>query len=435
MSDAADNKVLTFFKDKSETKLDTFDLFDRVINVRLDAVTQNGRHEVIVLRSDWEPVHEYYSGVDTVRFRKCVHKPSISFKYKQVARSTSIDVNLYVSNFVLFTADGNMLTAFSAREYKVERMTVVMGYFGQTARNEPASWGDYIDITPQPGMDMIVCDTITGVFTPKLPPDLTLQITAACANSLAVPKGQDEMLSFDELVGSGALTEVKSGEGGVLGLIEDNVLKYYNPKTWNENPTGFSQVALNESARYKVSATERVRKMEFQPLTDADGNSVMPLFKDNMGAGLTVGQALTYVLGMAGITDVQFKLTTDGIFLYTRGDLDDPDNVADAFQDVYKESALERYYGGMLPAVSSIEVNVTATVVCPFFAFIGPFQRFKFENRYAVGSQVSYWVRGGEEDKAKNTYYALSVEVSFSTVDDDNEMQMFCTVEGAKEEE
>ena len=435
MSDAADNKVLTFFKNKSETKLDTFDLFDRVINVRLDAVTQNGRHETIVLRSDWEPVHEYWSGVDTVRFRKCVHKPSISFKYKQVARSTSIDVNLYVSNFVLFTVDGNMLTAFSAREYKVERMTVVMGYFGQTARNEPASWGDYIDITPQPGMDMIVCDTITGVFTPKLPPDLTLQITAACANLLAAPKGQDELLSFDELVSSGALTEVKSGEGGVLGLIEDNVLKYYNPKTFSGNPTGFSQVVLSESARYKVSATERVRKMEFQPLTDADGNSVMPLFKDNKGAGLTVGQALTYVLGIAGITDVLFKLMTDGIFLYTRGDLDDPDNVADAFQDMYKESVFEKDYGGMLPAVSSIEVNVTATVVCPFFAFIGPFQRFKFENRYAVGSQVSYWVRGGEEDKAKNTYYALSVEISFSTVDDDNEMQMFCTVEGTKEEE
>lgn len=430
MSDAADNKVTTFFKDRSETKLSTFDLFDRVINVRLDAVTGDGRRETIIIRSDWEPVHSYSGGADTVRFRKCVHKPSISFKYKQVARGVGIDVNLYVSNFVLFTADGNMLTAFSASDYKVERMQVVLGYFGQTARSEPTSWDEFMDITPQPGMDMITCDTITGVFTPKLPPDLTLQIVAACANTLAVPKGQDDTLSFDELVSSGALTEVPSGEGGLLGFIEDNVLKHYNPKTWSENPTGFSPVELNASARYRVLATERVRSMEFQPLTDADGNSVMPLVKDDLGAGLTVGQALTYVLGMAGVTDIMFKLTTEGIFFYTRGDLNDPDKAADAFQDFYKESVLEKDYGGMLPAVNSIEVNVTATIVCPFFAFIGPFQRFKFENRYAVGSQVSYWVRNGEEDRKKNTYYALSVEISFSTVDDDNEMQLFCTIEG-----
>jgi len=435
MSDAAGGEIYTFLKDTGDTRLGQYDLFDRVINIRLDALNKNGTRETIILRSDWEPVHEAWSGADTVRFRKCVHKPSISLKYKQVARSSFVGVNLYVSNFVLFTADGNMLTAFSSDEYSVEQMQVVLGYFGQAADGEPTSWDEFMDITPRAGMDMLVCDTITAVFTSKLPPDLTLQITAACANMLAVPDGQDETLSFDELVSSGALAEVKSGEGGVLGLIEDSVLAYYNPKEWSGNPTGYTATGLVESARYKVSATERVRKMAFQPLTDASGNSVMPLFKDAVLPGMTVGQALTYTLDMLGLTDVQFKIVSDRIFFYMRSDLDDPDNAVGAFQDVYKDSVLETHYDGMLPAVYSIEVNATATIVCPFFAFIGPFQQFKFKNRYAVGSQVSYWLGGGDEYGGKDTFYALSVELSFSTVDEDNEMQLFCIVEGTEEHE
>lgn len=409
---------VTFMKDKSETSLGAFDLFDRVINVRLKAVTASGKEETIVIRSDWEPVQESWSGVETVRFRKCVHKPSITFKSRQVTRDVDVSVSLSISNFVMFTSDGTMLTSFSNNDYKVTYLEVTLGYFGQCRQSPPASWAEFMDITPLPGMDMKTCDTILAIYTPKLPPDLTLQIEAACANVLAVPAGEDSVefsgRSFDELQQSGWLREAETGSGAVADAVRSYVLDYYQPKG-----TGLT---------YKLYATDRVLDMALDTYTDADGNDVPMLLADYKCEGLTIRQALTRFFEELGLTGMQFKLLDAGkVFLYMWEDLDDPDMLADSFQELYKESALEKFYDGKLPAVESIVINETATIVCPFFAFIGPFQRFKFENRYSISSMVKYWA--GSASQKTDTFYAISVDVAFSTTDNLNEVQLFCTIQ------
>ena len=51
----------------------------------------------------------------------------------------------------------------------------------------------------------------------------------------------------------------------------------------------------------------------------------------------------------------------------------------------------KKLYDNKLPAVYNINIDSVATIVCPFFTFIEPFQYIEFESRYALTSLVSYF--------------------------------------------
>ena len=131
------------------------------------------------------------------------------------------------------------------------------------------------------------------------------------------------------------------------------------------------------------------------------------------------------VLGMQDfcITDIP---SNGNLFLYHK---DEVKNVLEMtkgteLEKVYKDDTVSLYWQDKLPAVYNITTDALCTVVCPFFFFINPFQKFYFKSRYALGGLVSYYANfNATEDE----FYALWQTVSFATVEDINECTIVCT--------
>lgn len=83
-----------------------------------------------------------------------------------------------------------------------------------------------------------------------------------------------------------------------------------------------------------------------------------------------------------------------------------------------------------LPAVYSMTLDRgLCTIVCPFYRFLVPFQKFYFASRYATGSIVDYFVGMADADLE---FTAISMTVTFATVEEANEMQITCLAKESK---
>ena len=141
--------------------------------------------------------------------------------------------------------------------------------------------------------------------------------------------------------------------------------------------------------------------------------------------GWTVGQTVARIMSyMDKELDYTFSLDGD-ILIYTPTEMQDAEGLTKAFhsQNLYKNTVLanSKLYNGRLPAVYNINIDAVATIVCPFFTFIQPFQYVEFASRYALTSVVTYFA------SYKPTIYrflVISATISFATVDDVNEVQI-----------
>ena len=90
---------------------------------------------------------------------------------------------------------------------------------------------------------------------------------------------------------------------------------------------------------------------------------------------------------------------------------------------MYDRSVLkdEDLYNNALPAVYNINVDAVATIVCPFFTFIEPFQYVEFASRYALTSVVSYYA---SYKPTINRFLVINATISFATEEAINEVQM-----------
>lgn len=77
-----------------------------------------------------------------------------------------------------------------------------------------------------------------------------------------------------------------------------------------------------------------------------------------------------------------------------------------------------------LPAIYSMALdNAMCTIVCPFYRFLIPFQKFYFSSRYATGSLVDYFLGMMDSDLE---FTSINQTVTFATVEDINEMSIVC---------
>lgn len=179
-----------------------YDIFDRVINVKLTTGVPKGEGGIIqkmdtyVIRSDYEMYNPKIwdrvadgtlSTSSGWAVRKCVHKPSIKVQYKQVAEGTAIQIDIFISNFFMLTKDGRTLLQFNADDYPLQEVEVQMGYFGQFSKpfreaDRLPTLAELYEMKAPEHVQTLIC-TVEYVQTDKLPPDSTLHIHGFVANS------------------------------------------------------------------------------------------------------------------------------------------------------------------------------------------------------------------------------------------------------------
>ena len=83
-----------------------------------------------------------------------------------------------------------------------------------------------------------------------------------------------------------------------------------------------------------------------------------------------------------------------------------------------------------IPAVNNIAYDkALCTIVCPFFYFLTPFQKFYFASRYAVSSMVAYYL---DQENKEMEFTMIWQTVSFATVENINDVQICCVPTEAK---
>lgn len=111
------------------------------------------------------------------------------------------------------------------------------------------------------------------------------------------------------------------------------------------------------------------------------------------------------------------------MIVYTHKESKDTEALNKSFIEagVYKDTVFDKVYNNELPAVYNINIDALATITCPFFTFLEPFQEIKFASRYALTSLVDYFA-----SYAPNIYrfFVIKTSISFATEEALNEVQI-----------
>lgn len=448
--------------EKNKVKLSKDDIFDRIINLKLTIATEQSskyvKYDDYYIRSDYEIVYPDVAmsrvfrmgNIETSRYfiRKCQMKPSIKINYKKVSKDASVEIDVYVSNFYMIDSSGKQLINFSAEDFSLEKVEIMMGYWGQF-KNMPhanakllASQFESAKIYPLYGVKSIVIDKVEYVTIDKLSPDATLKIHGWVGfNPVAKPIQDISTDTFIAITASGDIENVSSSLGtqSALGKIFfDNVTRRFlkagvKEKTDIAVPVN-GRLTSVQAKKYGVNvylssgaAKLSVDKIQ-QKARDSEGNAVDKKVYFNSGdspenAVINIRESL----GLSGM--IEYTTTTSGDFLIFT--TDEASNVAGLKKkflttagDYSASSPVVRTYDGELPAIYNMSfTNGLVVIQAPFFYFVEPFEEIKFEQRYARTSLVTYFA--GTLAK-KNTYTVTSQTVSFATVDDINEMTLTC---------
>lgn len=459
-----------FISDENKVKLQAGDLFDRVINLKFHCQDKaTGNSEVFVLRSDYELVYlnqDYTSdykvdnGNRKFIVRKCTYKPSIKVQCKMVTSNVGTSIGITVSNFFMLTQDGKHIRSFNESKYVITAIEIVMGYWGQLKDslnpNEISSeklLRDYFDIKAINGADKI---SITNgkpiiVTTEKLPPDSAIHIKGFVADiyssPVAITKVATPVDALEKPVASSGtdletlLFEQITRRYASGHKIYAEVDKAVNRKLKTQPPVGAKgsftvngvevtadengQMSEEDAKKYgvKVYLSDEAKKVQLEQLTDGKGDK-----KDRklyFESGWTIGQTITRVMSyMDTSLDYTFSLEGD-VIIYTPLEMQDVEKLTKACEEqgMYKETVLsnKKLYNGRLPAVYNINIDAVATITCPFFTFIEPFQYVEFASRYALTSLVSYYA---SYNPTIYRFLVINASISFATVDDINEVQI-----------
>jgi hypothetical protein len=458
-----------FISDENKVNLQAGDLFDRIINLKFHCQDKaTGNTEVFVLRSDYELVYlnqdftsDYKVNNGSRRFivRKCTYKPSIKVQCKMVTSNVGTSIGITVSNFFMLTQDGKHIRSFNESKYVITAIEIVMGYWGQLKDslnpdeiNSEKLLQDYFDIKAVKGADKI---SITNgkpiiVTTDKLPPDSAIHIKGFVADIYSSPVAITKVATPVD-----ALKKPVASSGTDLEtLLFEQITRRYasghrvynsvnrtNKKLKTQLPVGAKgsftvdgveittddngQMSSEDAKNYgvKVYLSDEAKKVHIEQLTDSKGNK-----KDRklyFEAGWTIGQTITRIISyMDKSLDYTFSLEGD-VIIYTPLEMQDVEKLTKACeaQEMYKETVLnnKELYNGRLPAVYNINIDAVATITCPFFTFIEPFQYVEFASRYALTSLVSYYA---SYNPTIYRFLVISASISFATVDDINEVQI-----------
>lgn len=457
------NKVV-FSSDESKLHLKAGDLFDRIINLKIICEDKKTLElETFVIRSDYELV---YSNVNlnnfikqasrsdkTYTIRRCSYKPSIKVQCKMVTSNTATSVDVFISNFFLLTKNGNYLRSFNSSQYNIKKVIIAMGYWGQFEHtvnpNSPLALQQYFDIKAENGADSLTITSPIVVTTDKLPPDSTLHLHGYVADIYGSPVGitkiNDAQKAFTKPVAS-------SGTNMEKMFFDCITRRYINPHTYREDvgTLGIKKLVpvsndsdvdfirklildpqtnqMNEADAkmygVKVYLSEGVKNLKMKKIYDSDGNE-----KDRsiyFESGWTIGQTIVRIMSFID-AELEFTFTLEGdVLIYTPHEmLTEVQKICEKFDKdgVYKDKVLEdpSLYDNALPAVYNINIDAVATIVCPFFTFIEPFQYIEFASRYALTSAVSYYA---SYNPTVYRFRVINATISFATEEAVNEVQI-----------
>lgn len=457
-----------FLQGKEKLSLDEFAIYDRIINVKIivqdrDSKDAHKADDVFIIRSDYEvyyPTQNVASFADgitpkTFGIRKCVYKPSIKLDYKMLTSSVGGSIDLYISNFYILTSDGKSLRNFNASKYKILRVEITMGYFGQFKNtintkeiNPEKLFNQLFDFTPRNGADSLVLtgDSIV-VTTDKLPPDYTLHIHGYVGNILESTDGKSSVKTSAE---SEIFTSIKSSNPKSINniLFEEITRRFFNNKyvkgsaklrdkiyTATNISTMFdTEIIFDESGKMsepdalkygiKVVTSKGVDKINFEPAVSSDDTN--ETFTAYFVTGATVGKTLNRILSYVS-SDLLYTTTNDGtILVYTKEEALNTDDLTKQWeaQKVYSSTVSDKMYNNKLPAVYNINTDALTTIVCPFFTFIEPFQQLEFKTAYTITDKANFYA---SYDNSIYLFNVIRSTVSFATVDDINEVTIIAS--------
>lgn len=435
-----------FISDEDKLNLQPGDLFDRIINLKFTCRKKDtDEQEVFVIRSDYELVYPNTSfmtdrSADDFNgkfiIRRCTQKPSIKVQCKMVTANMGTSIGITISNFFMLTHDGKHLRSFNAEDYVIDSIEIVMGYWGQLKNsidinnsNPEKVLDSFFNIRAVNGADKIAITNGKPIIvtTDKLPPDSTLHIKGYVADIYTSPVAitktdtpakaltkpvvtsgtEFEKVLFENITRRYVNGHRVIGLDKELKLDEDNLLSETDAQDYGVRvflSKGASKVKLH--AIKSSSDEEQDRKMYFE-------------------AGWTIGQTLTRVFSFIN-ADLDYTFSLDGdVIIYTPREMQNPQELYEAYneQEMYKETTLSNteLYNSRIPAVYNINIDAVATIVCPFFTFLQPFQYIEFASRYALNGLVSYYAN---YNPTVQRFLVINASISFATVEDVNEVQI-----------
>ena len=430
------------------------DLFDRIINVRLNMVNPSAENKTdrildsIVIRSDFEIVYENLKITNLLRtlelpssgyyIQKCTFKPSIKVQYKRLSGNIAVQIDVFIDNFYALSKDNKFLAQFNAKNYKVSTVDIMLGYFGQFAAFQPVDATTYMSFTPPVGVTLLKGCQVLYVTQDKLPPNGTLHITAVVGTVTKAPVDTKAKfpLKYSLLPPTGLLKTYSLEKKSIIDIFFDNITRRFcksaslDSKTFaaliTDPVTGLMNVAGAKLVGVECVLSPEAMKVKIGSLKDSEGKEIPNklLSIDTQSDLLSCFNQINTTL-FSG--QLQATMLNDGsLLIFTKDEISNTEKSEKLMQLLKLKYSVESpvlFYQNRLPAVYNIVTGVTSEIICPFFFLVSPFQEIRFKNRYATGSAVAYFT---DFTTHESVFYALSMSVSFATVDDINEMTINC---------
>lgn len=382
-------------------KITDASFFDKVINLQFfKRNSKSGERTAFTIRSDYEMITnskgEYY-------FARMPIKPDIRVQYKQVAKEVAIQIYVHITNFRTVTPEGVMQNNFTVAkgEEVIEEIHIEMGYFGQmpdfTNKYNNLTKDDYFNLDKSKGRGTkILKGKIIAVYPTKLPPNgvTTFMLSVAnVENSIGVPAKMPDAISYKDYF---FLNFTKRAlKPGVPEVDEKKILAR------NESMTD------EEANKYGVKILCSKGVLVSDKLKSPPD---IPPF-DSILEGLELFQTLVD-------PNVRFFPLPTGDFCARFQD--EPETSAIRSADYLRYLDLQDDV--QIPAIDSIELGATASITCPFFGIIYPFQKISFQSYFNLASFVNYYLPGSNV----KSFLPISCEIDFSTNGKENSIKMQC---------
>lgn len=460
MSDKETLIYSSLVKNKNKLNLSEQAMFDRIINLKLKVKNlSDGSLDEFIIRSDYEIVSGTSNVISiingrnikkTYKIQRCSFKPSIKIQYTQVNSGTSIALDIFISNFFITTKDGRHLMSFSESKYRLVSVEVLAGYIGQfraclgleDGNIDKLSINDLFNFDKiGHGVVKLTMSESIYVKTDKLPPDSVLHIHGYVGSTMATNFGSSKATKYDDIIRQNkdfsnmmdSTNEKKSVEGIFYKFVTRRFVNVPEKITDSSFTDGFLSESDANDYGVHVWCTETVKKMKLPTKHDKDGKDTKEVSYFSLGGYENTVRSTLMKIQEYLSQPVKFVRLNSGNFVCymaseesTKEDLDGKtfiEKLSAEIQSLAESSgnSTDSYTEEAIPAVYNINIDAVATIVCPFFTWIRPFQRLQFASLYALSSLVSYYAN---YDATVTDFIIIRSLVSFATVEDVNEMQL-----------
>lgn len=470
------NQNLNLLDDKYKTSLNSLDLFDRVINLKLTANVKNSDvvAQEFVIRSDYEFYYPQltqsvaendftkFSSFRLGQIRKCQYKPDIKVQYKQHSLGTITEVDIFIKNFCMLDSSGQLIKNFNSQELQLTKVELAMGYFGQFESTLRANKGmissaqlfNFDDkLLIGKGITKITLGTVY-VQTDSLPPDMTVHIHGYVGNITFQPLSNELAdkvypTKYNQILINGNVVDSSKKSKDYDTIIGKTFFQYVTKKWLAEGvppktrllkviaSADFASKGLlsdMDAKRYGIKVYFSTQAKQYakqydteKTVLDANGIQVakQQITIEDANTAMEQANLIKNIFGMQDFC-LAFIPSSNNLFLFHNTEMTDINKMIKGtnLEVEYKKDAVATYWDKKLPAVYNITTDSLCTIVCPFFFFLNPFEEFSFESRYALSGLVNYY---SALNNKTNKFHSLWQIVSFATVEDINECHIVCS--------